>query len=243
MRTEVDILSAAERQSQVAHWHKCILPAGECGDYETLRTVLEKVTEQKYFIYHDLMNSIALALFHAIVNDAQEFVVYFWDQLRVETLEPLKGMLLAVDTTSGGNFLRPNFLGGKQSPSSLVDVWNRARSSFESRLEWVEPNARHQALIALFKELNECMSVWRNGNARFDDYLNARETFARGHLETLLRNLSRAGDMVWEGKDRREEIGTYLRLVEERALTSIFEEYQGRVLTQRGATDGSTVLD
>ncbi len=231
MRTDVDALSAAERQGQAAHWQKCMLPAGECGDYETLRMVLEKVTEQKYFNYNDLMSSIALALLHAIANDAQEFVIYFWNQLGVETLKPMKGMLLVVDTTSGGNFLRPNLLGGQQSPSSLIDVWNRARSSVENRLEWIRSNARHQALIDMFKELNERMSVWRNGSARFDDYLSDRGTFARGTLETLLRNLSRSGDMVWEGKDRREEIATYLRIVEERVLTSVLEEYQGKVLT------------
>ena len=234
MRTDVDIQSAAERQGQVVHWQECILSAGECGDYETLRMVLEKATEQKYFHYQDLIKGIALALFHAIANDDQEFVAYFWSQLKVEILEPVKNMGLAVDMTSVGNFLRPNMLGGRQSPTSLIDIWSRTCSSIESRLEWVGVNARHHALIGLFKELNECMSIWKNGSAQFDDHLSARGTSARGTLETLLRNLSRPGDMVWEGKDRREEVGTYLRLVEERVLTRVLDENREKVLTQAG---------
>jgi hypothetical protein len=239
MRTEVDTLSATERQGQATRWQNCILPAAECGDYETLHMVLEKVSEQKYSNYLDLMKSIALALFHAIANDDQEFVDYYWNQLRSEVLASMKSLLLYVDTHPGGNFLRPGMLGGQQSPTSLIEAWNQAHRCVETRIKWVGPNARHQALLDMLKQLNERMSVWKNGNARFIDYLSDREAFAPKNLKVLLQNLSNSQNMEWNEKDRREEVETNLRIAEERVLTSVFEKYQGRVLSQLETTNGT----
>lgn len=243
MRTNVDALSAAERQGRVAHWQSCIRPAGECGDYETLRMVLEKTTEQKYFMYQDLMKSIVLGLFHAITNDDREFVGYYWNQLQSEVLIPMNSLLLHIDATPQGNVLRPNCLEGRQPLTSIIDAWNQACNSVESRLQWVEFNARNQALVDLLKELVECVNVWRNSTARFDDYLSARGTFTQGNSTASLEMLSRPGDIRWEGKDWRKEVETFVRIAEARALTSVLEKYQGRVLLQRESTNDSAVSD
>lgn len=234
MRADVDALGTAERQGQVTHWQECMLPAAVCGDYETLRMVLEKVTERKFSNYPDLMKSTALALCHAIANEDQEFIAYFWNQLQSHALAPVDQLILVVDKTPEGNVLRPMMLGGALSSNSLIEAWNEARRSVDNRLKWIGPNARLQALIELLQQLNDHMSVWRNGNARFNDYLSDRGTFARGNLESLLKNLSRPGDMVWDGKDRREQVEADLRIAEVRVLNSVFEQHRETVLTLLG---------
>ena len=230
MRTDVDALSASERQGKVAHWQNCILPAAECGDYKTLRMMLEKVSDEKYSNYLALMRSIALALLHAITNDDREFVVYFWNQLRSVVLEAPKSIVLAVEKTSEGNILRPNMFRGQHSPHSVREAWDRARTSVISRLRWIPFNEKHQMFTELLEEIVKNMEIWKSGNARFVDYLTSRAAFVHGNLEVLLKNLARPGDTIWEGKDRREEIETGLRQAEQRVLTSVFEKYEGRIL-------------
>lgn len=233
MRTAVDTANAAERQGQVTHWQNCILPAAECGDYETLRMVLEKVADQKHSNYLDLMKSISLALFHAVANSDQEFVKYYWSQLQSEALAPMEGLILAVVHHSEGNFLQPTMLGGTQSPTSLISVWDHAHKSVESRLEWIGSDTQYQcrALIDLLRGLSECMSVWKNGNARFDDYLNKRGAFAQGNLATLLQALSKSPNMMWEGQDRHEHVQIDVRKTETHVLACIFNKYHKKVLT------------
>jgi len=234
MRAEVDKLSANERQGNVAHWQNCILPAAECGDYETLRMVLEKVTDQKYSNYQALVTSIALALFHAISNDDEQFVVYFFNQLRSEMLKPSKTIILAVDRVNQGDFLRPNMLNGQQSPDSVRNAFDAAHKSVVNRVGWIKSNERHQALTDLFVELIKSMSVWKNGNARFNDYLNDRATFMNNDLKILLQNFLMATGTVLGEKDRREiELG--LREAEQCALTSIFEKQERLILKKERA--------
>lgn len=230
MRAEVDKLSADERRGKVAHWQNCILPAGECGDYETLRVVLEKVTDQKYSNYQALITSIALALFHAISNNDEKSVIYFFEVLRSEVLEPSKTTSLSVERGNEGNFLRPSLLNGRQSTHQVRDAFAEARKGVIIRLGWVKANERHQALIDLFAELINSMRVWENGNARFDDYLENRDTFMGDNLKMLLNKLSRATGTVWEGKERRGEIELGLRDAEQKVLINIFFKYAREIM-------------
>lgn len=79
------------------------------------------------------------------------------------------------------------------------------------------------------------MDVWKNGNARFGDYVAGRGTPARGTLEMLLGKLSKAENMRLEGKDQSKEIANYLRIVEERVLSDLLNEYQGQLLAPENA--------
>lgn len=133
LRTQLDSLVAAERQGQVTHWHNCISVAGECGDYETLQFLLHRVEHQEYANYQELIRSVALALFHAIANGAEDFVTYFWGELKKEVLHPIKSMDLHIDINPQGNYLRPNLLSGRESMYSVIDAWHRCRQALETR--------------------------------------------------------------------------------------------------------------
>lgn len=192
--------------------------------------MLEKVIDQKYSNYQALITSIALALFHAISNNDEKSVIYFFEVLRSEVIEPSKTTILVVERGNEGNFLRPSMLNGRQSSHSVRDAFAAANKSVVSRLGWVKSNERHQALIDLFAELINSMSVWENGNARFDDYLKSRAAFMSDNLKILLQNLLMTTGTVWEGRDRHGEIELGVRDTEQEVLMKIFFKHAREIM-------------
>jgi len=177
--------SAQERRGHQANWELVALQAARCGDYETVRSILEKPSVPGQLDYSYRLEMIVFSLLQAVAND--DFIAgkHFWNELRNAWRAVIDSLFINVlfFQPQGQNQLNVT-VRNDNSALALRYFLNRFTTlskEVDRRLRWMREDTesklpRLHAVSKVLVDLQSAMEIWiGGGGVPFDKYESTRK--------------------------------------------------------------------